>query len=488
MTAPVRQSQAQGTTKRGQEHALCEQLPDEPTAPRSHRQANCDLAGAMRRPGQEKAGNVGAANDEQQRHHQQQREQWRSQVIAHRREAAGAGHQRHLRPGSLTLDRRGLTPEGERHGLHAGCGAVRGHSEDDVQPEHLGLRRPRLLEIAARTPVVRLKPQRRLHHGRRPDIGRPRVDARAEEPSCRDANDGHGCPVDGQLGAHDVWRPSEARIPVAIADDGDRVPAKRPIVLRAEQAAGLRLLPQGAEEVAGDQLQPCRLGCLCADSTLTACLRDKRRFDAGLRRHLGPTSKQLASALDDRVREALTNLVQHGQLGDEEIAGSCDRQRAQHDGVDQREDRAAGSDTARQRQHRNGREAGPPQEEAPTEPDVLQEVVYGAHRAHVTARVLHERPAPHLALSHSPCVRSRRTLRDRRVLDLLEVELELLVELVIGGPPPEERAKRHQGAPGEAVEQGAHQTVSSSTVTADERRRHCSDSRSSCSRPARVSE
>jgi hypothetical protein len=75
----------------------------------------------------------------------------------------------------------------------------------------------------------------------------------------------------------------------------------------------------------------------------------------------------------------------------------------------------------------------------------------------------------------------------RKLLHLVEMEPELLVELPVDRSPPEKRTKRHEDATMQAW--GHHdQTVSRSAVTAADRRRHCVASRANWSRPARVRE
>jgi hypothetical protein len=71
---------------------------------------------------------------------------------------------------------------------------------------------------------------------------------------------------------------------------------------------------------------------------------------------------------------------------------------------------------------------------------------YGSQGAHVATGFLHVIDAPHLASGSPPCIRRVVSTGHRKPLHLFEMELQLLVELVLDGPTPQERPKRHRHA------------------------------------------
>jgi hypothetical protein len=270
--------------------------------------------------------------------------------------------------------------------------------------------------------------------------------------------------------------------PIPIADDGDGVLADGSIVIGAEQAADLSALAQGSEKIAGDQLQPGSLG-----RARGASPADEHGFDAALRGDFGTAGQQRGGAVDDLGREHQIDLMRFDDPRDVELVRVGDRQRTQHQTVDQGKDRAAGADAQRERQDGDGREAGSAGEQPAAEPEVVQEIFERLQCAHVAAVILDEVEAAHVPRRLPPRIRRIRSALHRELLHLFEMKPQFFVELPVGGPAPHERAERHEQAAVEARRHG-RQTVSSCVVTADERRRHWLASRSSWRRPARVSE
>ena len=167
--------------------------------------------------------------------------------------------------------------------------------------------------------------------------------------------------------------------------------------------------------------------------------------------------------------------------------GSATGNATQHDGVDERKNRAARPDAERQREHGDGGKTAPSGEQAGSETEIVQEMFYGPQGAHVATGLLHVINASHLASSSPPCI--------RRVVSTRYRERPASVRNEIAAP--RRAPARRSGAAGPTAAPSARddagvgasgQTVSRSVVTADDRRRHCVVSRSSWRRPARVSE
>ena len=78
----------------------------------------------------------------------------------------------------------------------------------------------------------------------------------------------------------------------------------------------------------------------------------------------------------------------------------------------------------------------PSGEQAGSETEVVQEMFDGSQRAHVAAGLLHGIHAPHLAASLPTCVRRVISTRGGKVLHLVEMKLQLVVELPVDGSAP----------------------------------------------------
>ena len=75
--------------------------------------------------------------------------------------------------------------------------------------------------------------------------GTAKADRGAEKARLRDADDGEAGTVDGDVPADGVGRGVHPAPPEAVADHDDWMTVDRHVVGRRQQAAGLRLLPQG---------------------------------------------------------------------------------------------------------------------------------------------------------------------------------------------------------------------------------------------------
>ena len=285
--------------------------------------------------------------------------------------------------------------------------------------------------------------------------------------------------------------PAEAAGPVAVADDGHRMLTERPVVAGAEQAADLRALAQHAEAFARDELHAARFrlrrraagAAGRAPASLGCCSgRTTRRGRRACSR----------AASNERVREARFHVgAAPGHLREIELCGLCDRQRAQHDRVDQREDRAGRANPDGQRQDGHSGEDRTTHEQAAAEAQVLEKVF---DRLEVCA-CRGKLPSPDR--SHQSAVAPADDAhrfgadapRDLVGLHLLEVKRSSSSSSRSTVSTPDERSQRQEDAMMEAVVQAWRlDRVDSGCDRAGESRRHCSASRSSWCRPARVSE
>ena len=161
-------------------------------------------------------------------------------------------------------------------------------------------------------------------------------------------------------------------------------------------------------------------------------------------------SARPASSVDARSTtargEQLVDLIRLDHLRDVELVRIGDGQWTQHDGVDERQNRAARPDAERQREHGDGGKTAPSGEQAGSETQIVQEMFDRPQGAHVATGLLHVIHASHLASSSPLCIRRVVSTRHREVLHLVEMKLQLLVELPLDGPAPQERPQRHQHA------------------------------------------
>lgn len=236
-----------------------------------------------------------------------------------------------------------------------------------------------------------------------------------------------------------------------------------------EQTTDLSTLPQGAEIVACDQLQSRRL--LWTRSTSICSCGYEHGFGAALRSDVDTTGKQRGGTGHHRIREQQLELIRVGRLGDVKLLRVGDGQWTQDDRVDERKDRAARAESKRQREDRDGGETRCSGEEAGSIAQIAQEVFDGPECARIPAGLLHTIHAPHESASAPPCIRRAITARCGEFFHLFKVKLEFLVEFLVDGAAAQERANRHEHS---SMETYGHsvQTVSSRTVTAEDRRRH----------------
>jgi hypothetical protein len=168
--------------------------------------------------------------------------------------------------------------------------------------------------------------------------------------------------------------------------------------------------------------------------------------------------------------------------------GVAVRQRLQHHGPDDAEDRGGGADAEGQRHQGGGGEAGRPLQDAAAMANVAERVldqrgpnlIPGALPRHLETAELQQRLAPRFVWAQA---------RPKQLLGLLiEVKTDLFIETAL-----ERVAPAHRPYPLPALGDASHdrpqllKVASSTRLTARDMRRHCTSSSLKCRRPAAVS-
>ena len=210
----------------------------------------------------------------------------------------------------------------------------------------------------------RVAVDQRLLLQRNPQIRRIAAQRFAEESRRRHADDGERVALDDERGADDRWIAAVGALPDVVAQHDDRRRRRR-VVRGAEHAAAERTDAKRREIVAGHVLGPQR-----PRRRLRALPSHAEARAAGLKgRDLFELRQLGLQPLEQRKREhppAILRAALHAAgvaVADAvEARGVADRQRAQHDRVDEREDGRGAANAERERQHRrDGEDARHPE-------------------------------------------------------------------------------------------------------------------------------
>jgi len=148
------------------------------------------------------------------------------------------------------------------------------------------------------------------------------------ERGVRDSNDDVRFPIERDGSPDDVPRPAELALPEPVSQHRDRRATRRVVTARQETAQH-RSNAKRREVVAADPI-----------AGGAAHLAAGRQIEPGLaavREDARKDTLPVADLLPERVREDAAQLRSaHGDL--DELLGVCDRQRPQHDGIDEAED------------------------------------------------------------------------------------------------------------------------------------------------------
>ena len=372
-----RDREADQPSGHGEDTALDERLRDDLPPGCADREAQRRLRPPGGGPRQQQVGDVRAGDEQHEAAHGEQDLEAAPVLFLHHTDAgAGRDDGDHLlgeRPDDVRHPVDGiaglvLDPRAEK------CREARGHAvgrrawpqpTDDAQPGP-----DRLVEQRAAAVDDRFLVQRDEQVGR---IGAQRL---AEEPRRRHADDREGMPLDHERGPDDRRVGAVGVLPGVMAEhhDGSR---RRPVVVGREQAAAEWPDPEhreiAAAHVFGPERPGGRIDPLAAHAQPRASGLERRRL-LELRRcrlqplvqRIGDHSPAVLRAAFDAAVVAVADPVEPGRVGD--------RQRTQHDRVDQREDGRGAADAQRQRQHGGGREDG-------RQPELAERVSDGAGKA-----------------------------------------------------------------------------------------------------------
>jgi hypothetical protein len=349
---------------KGQQDALDERLDDDVAARRADREPDRGLAAPGDRAGEQQVGDVGARDEQHQPAHAKQKLQAAPVLLLHDPDAGAGGHHvdhlarqcldhvRHPVGGIARIVLHPLVQDAGEPRADAVDRGVRPNPADHAQPG-----RNRLLEDG------RVAVDERLLLERNPQIGRIASQRLAEEPGRRHADDREGVSFDDQGRANERGIAAVGALPRVVAhhDGGSR---RRRVVGSREHAATQRLDAERREVIASDVFRPqrrrARFHALAPHTDPGAAGLERREF-----LELGQVRLQ---ALEQWIREHAPAILRTTldaaavAVADPiEPRGIADRQRSQHDRVDEREDRRRAADAERQRQNRgDGEDARDP--------------------------------------------------------------------------------------------------------------------------------
>ena len=350
-----RDDEAHDAAADGQQDAFDERLRDDLRSRRADRHPYCRLRPPRDRSREQQVRDVGAGDQQHEPAHGHQQLQAAGVLLFHDPDA-GAGRddrdrllrqqvldvrQPVRRPARVTRDPLAQdVGEPWRDAVSRGAGL---EAADDAQPGGDRLAQQR---VGAGDHRFVLK--------RDPEVGWVVAQRIAEEARRRHAGDRERVPLDDQRLADERLIAAVGRFPRVMAEHDHRR-GRRRVVLRGEDAAAERADAEGREVVAGDVFRPERargdVHARPADADTEAAgleggqLFEFRRFgfdpfEERVREHAPAI---LRSALDAAV-VAVADAIEAFRVGDGE--------RAQHDRVDQGEDRGRAADTERERQDR----------------------------------------------------------------------------------------------------------------------------------------
>ena len=243
------QGQAGRAPEQREEHALGEELRDEPPPAGAQREAHRDLAPPRGCAGQHQVGHVRAGEEQHRPHHRHQQRGHRGQARPHLAVTGVDGHRdRDARPRSCRGRRR---DGGGQHGQRGGRLGGGGPRLEPPQAEEPAVGAP-AKEIGIHLPGIAgaRGPHDRLHHHGHVEVPE-RSPLRAVEPFRGHADDGEAVAVEEDIPPHDPRLAVEPPPPQAVADHGHGVRPRRDVVARGEEAAKRRPHAEHVEVVAG---------------------------------------------------------------------------------------------------------------------------------------------------------------------------------------------------------------------------------------------
>src|ERR1035441_3047650 len=184
-----------------------------------------------------------------------------------------------------------------------------------------------------------------LHRDRNEQLGdAPRLDA--VEPACRHSDDGEIVPVHHHVPVEDGWIAGEPVLPVAVAQHHHGVSQDGGVVIRRNGAAHRRADAQHGE--VGPRYHLAR-STLRAAAETHADRRGDTAQDAAER--LVPIEEVPVHRVGKGILAAVASEMTAMMVQQDELSGVLHRQQAQHELVDEGEDRGVGANAQSQRQH-----------------------------------------------------------------------------------------------------------------------------------------
>ena len=229
LCAPQREHQPDAGAGRREQQRLEQHQPGDAEARRPERQADAEVALPDAGPRQQQVGDVAADRGEHQQHHRLQQGQ---RAVDHPLRAARRiveGVQLDAEP---AVGRRVGAGQLARGGVELGA-SRRGRSAGAQAPQD------RVAALRSIDELARARDQGAGHRRRHPHVeGQPQ--RRALEARRRHADDLHRLAVHADRRADGGARRAEARLPVVVGDDHDRLPSRRPGVpgVSSRPAAG----------------------------------------------------------------------------------------------------------------------------------------------------------------------------------------------------------------------------------------------------------
>ena len=346
-----------------QQHALGQELLQQPAAARSKREAHGQLAAASRRPGEQQVGDVGARDQQHRADHTAQQERRRAQLrpraevrVVHGPEGDARSHgprrQLHPRP-----------EEFRQHGIELGARAL----DRDVGLEAADAEDPAVGRVLEQIGILFAgvarprRPRDRLHHHRHVDLPHA-SNLRSREPGRRHADDREDVPVQADLAPDHVGAAAEARLPEVVRDHHYWMRPRGDVVAWFQQASECRLHAEHLEEVAGGD---------DARHELCGVARVEARHDAAPAGQSVEGPGVVAQHRVLRVRENAAGAAIHV----DQPLGVRDRQPLEERRVDQAEDRGVRADPEREGEDGGRREARLLPQHARGVAQVLQQVL-----------------------------------------------------------------------------------------------------------------
>ena len=454
-SSPARAAEYRKQARFGQQ--LSHELPPR----RAEREPHRHLGRASGRPREQQVRDVGARDQQDAARDAKEEQQGQFGPFLHPALPSPSVHDRQ-RPGDeprqglfghVRLERRlHLGQDAAVQGRDGGAGLLDGdlrlQAGEEVEPVVAAVLETALGEASRGGGAAqpRMHRERDEHHGRHVDRG-------AAETGRGHADDGQRLAVDQQHLSEHIVRSAELDLPQLVAQDDDRMPARRLVDFRTEQSPQRRHETQRREVRAGD------LHAL--DDVEGAPFMNDAGAEAAVRRDAREHGLLPLQVAEHRVAEHLVAAALARATGRaglrprgleiHEPLRLEDRQRTQQELAVEGEDRGVRPDAQSQRHDRHGRDDRGLDEHAQRQPNVghhLLQLIGQPQTAGLPARVLRALHAAEVDAGAPRCLRPRHPGADQVRGMGVEVKTDLLVERVLEavppGPGPQERAQARE--------------------------------------------